>query len=238
METRSMSLYFIGRLLALGILFSGCRTVADAGTSATAPPPAAAATPAPAAPPPYRTADPAVECAASSRRELCAELLAMIDREQLARRAVMAAPKDEAAQRAAVEIDAANQQRLEQLFAEMEWPTVALVGKRAAGAAWTILQHADLAMQERYFDRVERAAERGDLDRGLYATMFDRIQLRRGQPQRYGTQFECAGGQHVPSRLEAPEKVDERRAEVGLPPLAEYTAMMRQAYGTTDGCTP
>ena len=44
------------------------------------------------------------------------------------------------------------------------------------------------------------------------------------KPQRYATQLEEVNGWMVPKELEDPEKVNERRAAVGLGTLEEYTA--------------
>lgn len=38
-------------------------------------------------------------------------------------------------------------------------------------------------------------------------------------------------GEFSPGEIEDEQRVDERRAQIGLPPLAEYIAVMTQAYG-------
>jgi hypothetical protein len=54
------------------------------------------------------------------------------------------------------------------------------------------------------------------------------VRLNAGQPQLYGTQFTAAGGGELaPHPIEDPERLDERRAEVGLEPFAAYEARMR-----------
>src|SRR5690606_26574311 len=47
-------------------------------------------------------------------------------------------------------IDADNQQRLAALVAEWGWPGITQVGLEAAGAAFLIVQHADLPTQQSY----------------------------------------------------------------------------------------
>ena len=61
------------------------------------------------------------------------------------------------------------------------------------------------------------------------AMLTDRVLLAEGKHQIYGTQFVIRDGEWVPLRLEDEENVDDRRAEVGLPPLAEYKAMIEAA---------
>jgi hypothetical protein len=58
--------------------------------------------------------------------------------------------------------------------------------------------------------------------------LLDRIRVFEGRPQVYGTSFDWDdGGQMSPIPIEEPEAVDDRRAEVGLPTLAESTARHR-----------
>ena len=52
--------------------------------------------------------------------------------------------------------------------------------------------------------------------------------MNEGRPQRYGTQVgDVQDGEPVPWPIEEPNRVDERRAEIGLPPLSEYLARWR-----------
>ena len=50
--------------------------------------------------------------------------------------------------------------------------------------------------------------------------------------QLYGTQFTVVDGQWKPRPLEDEANVDKRRAEAGLPPLAEYRKLIEQEYGS------
>ena len=65
-----------------------------------------------------------------------------------------------------------------------------------------------------------------------FAYLTDRVRTGRGEPQRYGTQFATGlDGVMRPAELEDPARVDQLRASVGLPPLAEYAEQLREAYG-------
>jgi hypothetical protein len=46
----------------------------------------------------------------------------------------------------------------------------------------------------------------------------------------YGTQFVVRNGEWVPLGVEDFEEVNARRAEIGLPPLDEYKAMLEAFY--------
>ena len=53
--------------------------------------------------------------------------------------------------------------------------------------------------------------------------MYDRLAIREGRPQRYGSQMTCRGGKFVVDTLEDPVHIDERREAMGfMQTLAEY----------------
>lgn len=116
--------------------------------------------------------------------------------------------------------------RLAEIVDEHGWPGFALVGEDGATAAWVIAQHSDLDVdfQERALDLMRTAVDEDDADPTELAYLEDRVALNTGGPQVYGTQVGCVDGRAEPAELSDPEGVDERRAEVGLPPLADYLA--------------
>ena len=63
------------------------------------------------------------------------------------------------------------------------------------------------------------------------AYLTDRVLLKEGKQQLYGTQFTSDGGKWIPRPLEDEPNVDSRRAAVGLPPLAEYARQLSEVYG-------
>ena len=73
-----------------------------------------------------------------------------------------------------------------------------------------------------------RLAESGEIAPDNYALLTDRLAVMDNAPQPYGSQFECVDGeQRLQTPLADPEAVvDARRAEVGLPPLADYMAVL------------
>jgi hypothetical protein len=92
----------------------------------------------------------------------------------------------------------------------------------------------DPAFQEKVLPLVEAAYRRGDLAGQDYALLLDRVQVDQGKPQVYGTQAkapsEWTGGEPVLQPIEDEAHVDERRAEVGLPPLAEYLKLLKKMH--------
>jgi hypothetical protein len=174
--------------------------------------------------------DPKVACASAADKTLCAELLAVRDRDQAVRYRELDEGSTPAVVGEAARVDRENLARVEAIVAARGWPGRSLVGDDASGAAWTVIQHADLPVQERYLAMMTKAADAGDLDRGLLATTVDRVAVAQGKPQTYGTQFREVGGRFVPFPIADEAHVDERREKVGLGPLAEYAETMRRVY--------
>ncbi|GIJ45543.1 hypothetical protein Val02_24290 [Virgisporangium aliadipatigenens] len=134
---------------------------------------------------------------------------------------------DAAKQLAHRRITTDNADRLAEIMDEHGWPTVALVGAEGARRAWLIAQHADrqLDVQRRAVRLMERAVADGQADAAQLAFLRDRMLTNEGRPQVYGTQIAgVEDGRPVPWPVEEPERMDQRRAEVGIPPFAAYTA--------------
>lgn len=158
------------------------------------------------------------------------ELLAMLEEDQQARRALAAGDRSAAARVA--EIDRKTTARMKEIIAQKGWPGRTLVGARAAHAAWLLVQHAD---QDRDFQRrclrlLEEAVKKNEAEGKDLAYLTDRVLVADQKPQRYGTQFHRENGQLVPQPIEDPDHVDDRRRQVGLGTLAEYKEQMRQTY--------
>ena len=121
-------------------------------------------------------------------------------------------------------IDAANQKRIAEIFSQHGWLSPAKVGPQASSAAFLIVQHAPLEFQQQYWPLLEKAAANGELKKSSLALLEDRILMRQGKPQIYGSQLvtdpETQKLKLHPIADE--EHVDERRRAAGLPPLAEY----------------
>jgi len=64
-----------------------------------------------------------------------------------------------------------------------------------------------------------------------YAMLLDRVESSSGQPQTYGENFVCTpDGKIKPSPIADPERVDLRRAKLGLMPLAVYGKLLGNLY--------
>ncbi|MGQ0650380.1 MAG: DUF6624 domain-containing protein [Gemmatimonadaceae bacterium] len=112
------------------------------------------------------------------------------------------------------------------------WPSRAKVGKAAADAAFLIVQHAthDPMFQRAMLDTVTGEFQRGDVDGQQYALLFDRVTVRFGGKQRYGTQAKLTGKRVVFDPIEDSSRVDSLRAAVGLPSLEVYRRTLDSVY--------
>ena len=123
-----------------------------------------------------------------------------------------------------------NASLLEDAIAAIGWPGRSKVGDEGAAAAFKILQHAISRpdLQRRGLDLILDAIPSGDANALDAAYLSDRIAVFEGRGQTFGTQFDWdAQGQLSPAPIRDPHDVEERRASVGLPPLAETIAQMR-----------
>lgn len=131
-------------------------------------------------------------------------------------------------------IDNANTERVRAIVRLYGWPSPELVGQDGAEAAFLIVQHADLAFQKDMLPLVDKAYRVGGLSGQSYALLLDRVLVGEGKPQVYGTQAkrveEWKGREPALQPIEDEANVDKRRAEVGLPPLAEYREMLKRMY--------
>ncbi len=119
--------------------------------------------------------------------------------------------------------DTQNQATLDRIVKQYGWPTFGWAGRDGTLSAFLVVQHADLAYQRRYLPMIEEAVGQRNLSPGALALLEDRIRVREGKKQIYGSQLHStASGKQVPEPIEDEANVDARRAKVGLGPLSEY----------------
>lgn len=134
-------------------------------------------------------------------------------------------------------VDQDNTAWLKGEIARRGWPRISRDGKDADNQAWLLVQHADLdpAWQAQILALLTALAPKGETNPKNYAYLFDRVAMKHGGPQRYGTQGRCIGtGQWRPDDDE-PGDLDARRATVGLPSETEYVAMVKTLCQKGDG---
>jgi hypothetical protein len=124
------------------------------------------------------------------------------------------------------ETDAINLTKITKILDERGWLGADVVGREGNQTLFLVIQHADIATQEKYLPMMREAVQKGNARAGSLALLEDRVALRQGKRQIYGSQVgqDMATGEMYVLPLEDPLHVNERRAQVGLPPLEEYVS--------------
>lgn len=122
------------------------------------------------------------------------------------------------------EKDAANLTKIAAILDARGWVGPEVVGQKASGALFLVIQHSDTAAQKKYLPLLRDAVRDIKAPAANLALMEDRVALAEGRPQTYGSQLRQNGNDSrlFVSPLADPDHVDERRAAIGLPPMAEY----------------
>jgi len=123
-----------------------------------------------------------------------------------------------------------NAELLDDAFDAVGWPGRDKLSDDGAAAAFVILQHAISKpdVQRRGLALMLEQIPLGNANMLDAAYLTDRIAVLEGQAQTFGTQFDWdANGQLSPSPTRDEAELDDRRASVGLPPMADTIAEMR-----------
>ncbi|WP_147313995.1 DUF6624 domain-containing protein [Deminuibacter soli] len=128
------------------------------------------------------------------------------------------------------EQDSINLRVVEGILNRYGWLGADEVGENGSQALFLVIQHADLATQQRYLPMIKQAAENGKTKAANLALLEDRIALREKRKQVYGSQVwtDPATGKKYVDMLANPENVDQRRQQVGLPPMSVYLGQFFQ----------
>lgn len=104
------------------------------------------------------------------------------------------------------------------------WLGADVIGGKGNQTLLLVIQHADPAIRLKYLPMMREAVARGDARASSLALLEDRVALEQGRKQLYGSQigYDEAGGRSYVLPLEDPDHVDERRASMGLGPMADY----------------
>ena len=134
--------------------------------------------------------------------------------------------------RAMMRTDSSNTTWLKTYVARWGWPTAQQVGRERVKSAFLIVQHAvhDTAFMRAMLPSIEQAFRRGDLAGGDVAMLADRLEVKAGHPQIYGTQLSLRNGRWVLDPISDSAHVDERRHKMGLPPMTEYQRLIDSVF--------
>ncbi|GAB3251880.1 hypothetical protein GCM10027347_10580 [Larkinella harenae] len=122
------------------------------------------------------------------------------------------------------EKDSINLIQVQSILDQYGWVGEKKVGPQANMTLFLVIQHADLATQQKYLPMMREAVKAENAQPSALALLEDRVALGEGRRQTYGSQIgqDSKTGKAYVLPLNDPEHVDQRRAAVGLPPLADY----------------
>ena len=120
--------------------------------------------------------------------------------------------------------DSVNLIKVKQILDTHGWVGPDKVGNQANQTLFLVIQHSDLKTQQQYLPMMREAVKNKNASGSSLALLEDRVALGEGRKQIYGSQI---GSDRETNKsyifpLEDPDHVDERRAKVGLGPLADY----------------
>ncbi|MCW3124206.1 MAG: hypothetical protein JWQ38_3698 [Flavipsychrobacter sp.] len=119
--------------------------------------------------------------------------------------------------------DSINLIKVSAILDKHGWLGPEKLGQRGNATVFLVIQHSDLKPQQKYLPMMREAVKNNQASAADLALLEDRVALREGRKQIYGSQIHGSPDGHPwISPIEDPDNVDKRRAEVGLEPLAEY----------------
>lgn len=120
--------------------------------------------------------------------------------------------------------DSINLIKVKKILDEKGWVGKDKVGSKANSTLFLVIQHSDLETQKKYLPMMKEAVNKGNANPSSLALLIDRIEIREGRKQIYGSQIgtnPISKTQYVLPLID-PDNVDKRRLEVGLNPIADY----------------
>ncbi|MEN2490219.1 DUF6624 domain-containing protein [Flavobacterium sp. B11] len=124
--------------------------------------------------------------------------------------------------------DSINLIKVTKILDEKGWLGKNVVGSQGNQTLFLVIQHADLEYQQKYLPMMREAVKNGNANPGNLAYLEDRVALREGKKQIYGSQSSMNKKTNKIriSPMIDPDNVDKRRAEVGLGTMAEYATKL------------
>lgn len=121
-------------------------------------------------------------------------------------------------------IDSTNIKFILKIIDEYGWLAKSDVGESASLSLFLVVQHADLSVQEKVLPILKLAVQKGNAEKQQLALLEDRILIRNGKKQLYGTQLgmDIKHKQFYLSPTQDPDNLDNRRRKMNLSPIKDY----------------
>ena len=123
--------------------------------------------------------------------------------------------------------DSLNLIKIEKILEKHGWLGEDEIGSQGNATLFLVIQHAPIEAQEKYLPIMRDAVNKGKAFAYDLALLEDRIAMRNGKKQIYGSQIlfdEKTGKSYVHPLIE-PDSINARRAKVGLGTIENYVKM-------------
>ncbi|PVH26962.1 DUF6624 domain-containing protein [Sphingobacterium corticibacter] len=129
-------------------------------------------------------------------------------------------------QQVVAETDQTNLHVIKEIIKKHGWVSPSQVGIQGAQGLFLVIQHADLETQETYLPMILEAEKQGDILSSNVAILLDRIAMRQGKKQKYGSQGfrDKESGQAYIYPIEDLDNLEAHRKSMGLPPMKDYVS--------------
>ena len=119
---------------------------------------------------------------------------------------------------------------------EYGWLGKSRVGNTANQALWLVIQHAELATQEKYLPVLKESVEIGESEGWHQAFLEDRILMRNKRNQIFGSQatWDKVSGKMKIYPIDNVKNVNKRREQIGLEPIEEYAKVNGYIFDQKD----
>ncbi len=120
--------------------------------------------------------------------------------------------------------DSVNVVKISNLIDQKGWLSPAQVGFLGNQTLFLVIQHASLTVQQKYLPMMRLAVQKGNALAKDLALLEDRVAMRVGKSQIYGSQvgIDKDSKSYYLFPVVDPDHLDDRRAKVGLEPISNY----------------
>lgn len=128
--------------------------------------------------------------------------------------------------------DQGNLRAVKSIINRYGWLGPQKVGMNASQALFLVIQHADLSTQQMYLPMIRAAEKNGEILSSNLAILEDRINMREGKKQIYGSQSftDIRTKKLYFYPIAEPDSLDERRKSMGLIPMKDYATLMHTEW--------
>tara|TARA_B100000809_G_C15114798_1_gene522019 strand:- start:1492 stop:2475 length:984 start_codon:yes stop_codon:yes gene_type:complete len=122
------------------------------------------------------------------------------------------------------EKDSINLIAIQKILDERGWLGADSIGEQGNSTLFLVIQHSDIKIQEKYLPLMRDAVKKGNAKSKSLALLEDRVALRQGKSQIYGSQIgkDNETGIYEVQPLLDPVNVNKRREKMGLGKLEDY----------------